>query len=160
MLTTPSSHAWLLFLAQNSSAGAAPASPAQPVNAVGVPGTSSQPAAGPATNGAPPAGPAGGSMIFWLLPAMLLVMILMSVMGGRKEKKKRAELMESLKKGERVQTIGGVLGTITEIGEQDLVLRVEEGRIRVLKTAVQTVLSKDKPASSLAEAKPEAKTAV
>jgi preprotein translocase subunit YajC len=101
-------------------------------------------------------------MIIWLLPVMLIVMILMSSMAGRKEKKKRAELIGALKKHDRVQTLGGIVGTVAEVGETEVVLRVEEGRIRFNKTAIQAIVdpSKVRSDTSIAELKGEAKATV
>jgi len=135
----------------------------QPVNAVGVPGGAAPaPTATNATTAAPGGAPGPGQpvakgpdMIFWLLPGMLLVMVLVSVLGGRKEKKKRAELMASLKKGDKVQTLGGIIGTIAELGEHDAVIRLEDGRMRIARTAIQGVVGSSPVAGSALEAKPE-----
>jgi preprotein translocase subunit YajC len=48
------------------------------------------------------------------------------VLGGRKEKKKRAALMASLKKHDKVQTVGGIIGTVVELTAEEVVLRVDE----------------------------------
>jgi preprotein translocase subunit YajC len=147
----------LVVLAQATDA------PAQPVNAVGVPGavqTTPETAQPLGTGGAAPASPGTGSMIMWLLPAMLILMILMSVMGGRKEKKKRAELMSSLKKHDKVQTLGGIIGTVVEISDTEVVLRVEDGRIRFSKAAIQAVISDSRiGGDSIVESKSDNKTA-
>jgi len=147
-------------------AGAAPAAAPQAVNPVGVPG-STPGVAGGTTGGsqplpAPSTGAAGGmSQMFWLFPVLIIAMILMTTLTGRKDKKKRAELMSSLKKQDKVQMIGGEIGTIVELSDDEVVLRVEEGRIRYARSAVQTVLaSKGKPDStSISELKGEPKTA-
>lgn len=129
---------------------AAPAVPANP-NMVGLP-DGAQPAApaGTATQGAPvgpgtaaPSSPFGGNFLFLMVGVMGL-MIVMQVLTGRKEKKKRAELMSSMKRGDRVQTIGGIIGTIAEIRDDDMVLRLEEGKVRVTRSSVATVLKEGK----------------
>lgn len=158
-MQTPT-HQFLLALAQpGATAGAAPASP-QPVNAVGVPGATPTVQGGDASQGSatPPQaqGPLGGNMLFWMLPVLLLFMFLMQAMTGRKEKKRREELANMIKKGERVRTVGGVVGTIAEVGDQDVVLRLEEGKMRIAKSAIQSVESKDRPqANGTIESKPE-----
>ncbi len=153
MLLTDS---FTLSLAQAAQPTAAPA--AGTVEAVGVPGAPSStgtPATGP---GGPGGAPAAGGMgpIMWLLPVMLVVMILVSVMGNRKEKKKQAELLSSVKKGDKVQMLGGVIGTVAEMGDTEIVLRVEEGRIRFAKSALQGLV-RPSVASGTLEAKPDAK---
>ncbi|MGP1347054.1 MAG: preprotein translocase subunit YajC [Phycisphaerales bacterium] len=90
--------------------------------------------------------PAGGSGLEFLLPLMLgffLLMIVMQVMSGRKEKKRRAEMMTGLRKHDRVRMLGGIIGTVAEIHDDELVVKVDEStntRIRFSKDAVQTVL--------------------
>lgn len=145
-----------LILAQDS-AGAAPATSQQvagmPQGA--APASTAQPSAPLTPTAAPGAG--GSSLIFWALPVMLIVMIGMSALAGRKEKKKRQELISNLKKHDRVQTIGGIIGTIIEVSDDDVVIRLEEGRMRVAKSAIAggTANSQRPGATSSLEAKPE-----
>lgn len=146
-------------LAQEGTAGAAPAT-----KVVGVPGagesTASLPAPGtgtPGTSGTPAgaASPFGG--IFLPLLLVMVLMIVMSIFSSRKEKKRRGELMSSLKKHDRVLTTGGMIGTIVEINEQDVVLRMEEGRIRFTRAAISQILNSaggSKP-NAVVEAKDE-----
>ncbi len=127
------------------------ATPSNP-NMVGLP-DGAQPAApaGAATQGAPvgpstgsaPASPFSGNFLFLMVGVMGL-MIVMQVLTGRKEKKKRAELMSSMKRGDKVQTIGGIIGTIAEIRDDDMVLKLEEGKVRVTRSSVATVLKEGK----------------
>jgi preprotein translocase subunit YajC len=144
-------------LAQEGTAVSAP--PARPV---GMPGASpttatAQPAA---PGGAVPQGQGGGSST---LPLIILVafgiMFIPMILSGRKEQKKRKELMESMRKGDKVQTSGGIIGTVVELGQDDVVLRVEEGRIRFAKAAVVAVLKSTaaKADASIAEPKAESK---
>jgi len=48
--------------------------------------------------------------------------------------KQRQELNASLKKGDRVKTSGGLLGTVTNLGEKVITLQVAEGvRVKVIR---------------------------
>ncbi len=96
----------------------------------------------------------------WLLPGMLVVMILMSWLSSRKDKKRQAELMANIKKGDRVQMMGGIIGSIVELGDTEVVLRVEEGRIRFARTAIVGLVQSRNGAASSLEAKPDAKVSV
>ncbi len=111
---------------------------AQPVSPAGTATT-----AAPAGTPAPASSPFGGSFLFLMVGVMGL-MILMQVRTGRKEKKKRAALMSSMKRGDKVQTIGGMIGTIVEIRDDDMVLKLEEGKVRVTRSSVATVLKESK----------------
>jgi preprotein translocase subunit YajC len=138
-------------------AGAAPAA-AQPATPVGQPTASGNGTLGTPGGTTPQSSPMGGSFMFLIL-AMVLIMLFTSIMAGRKDKKKRAELMSSLKKHDKVQMIGGIIGTVVEMSEHEVVLRVEEGRIRFHKSSVQGILeSHGKSDRSLAEVKSEPAT--
>jgi preprotein translocase subunit YajC len=53
----------------------------------------------------------------------------------RREREHRA-LLSSLKRGDRVVTAGGVIGTIEDIDENEVVLAVEEGKLRIAKSSI------------------------
>jgi len=98
-----------------------------------------------APGGATPAPSPFGSQFLLILLALFGVMIFMQVMAGRKEKKKRQELLSSLARHDRVQTVGGIIGAIAEVRPDYVVLKVDEStntKIRVARSAVQQVLKK------------------
>lgn len=108
------------------------------------PGTGPQPI-GPA--GAQPQGAPGfgsNALLFMFVPLFLLL-ILMSSFGARKEKKKRAAMLQSLGRYDRVQTMGGLIGTIIELKDDEVILKVDEStntKIHFSRSAVQSVLDK------------------
>jgi len=103
-------------------------------------------AAGSGAGGAPAGTAPGGGGLGMMLPllfGLMIFMIVTSMMSGRKEKKKRAALMSNLKRRDKVQTVGGVIGTIAEIKNDEIVLKVDHGsntRIRFARSAIQQVL--------------------
>ncbi len=145
-----------------------PAAQPSQVNVVGLPeqggatpaggSTQTQPAGGAGGTQAPPSG--GLGYLMPLMIAMLVVMIFTTMLSGRKEKKKRAELMATLGRQDKVLVAGGIIGTVTEVSEDSVVLRLEEGRMRVAKAAVQQILESSRAkGDALAEPKPEGKPA-
>lgn len=55
----------------------------------------------------------------------------------KKEEKKRQRMLESLKKGDKVVTVGGMYGTITRLSEKKVVLKVcENVEVEFLRTAI------------------------
>jgi len=99
-----------------------------------------QPAGGRDGGGQPGAGN-------WTLPALLLiflvVMVGMTIFSQRREKKKRQALIESISKDDRVVTIGGIIGTVVEIRDNEVVLKVDESsntRLKFSKSAIQGVV--------------------
>jgi preprotein translocase subunit YajC len=53
----------------------------------------------------------------------------------RREREHRA-LLSSLKRGDRVVTAGGIIGTIEDIDQNEVVLAVEEGKLRIAKSSI------------------------
>lgn len=113
------------------------------------PGAGAPPATGldGAANGAAaPGGPGGGfnSSFIYLMLLMVVAMIAFSLMGQRRDRKKRQSLLASIKKHDRVQTVGGVIGSIVELKPDTVVLKVDESsntRITFARSAIQQVLS-------------------
>lgn len=98
------------------------------------------------------------------MPLLLLlafgIMFIPMILSGRKESKKKAALLASIRKGDRVQTAGGIIGTVADINQDDLVLRMEEGRIRFAKSAIVGVLKSanfGKPEDNKADQKADQK---
>lgn len=78
-----------------------------------------------------------GPFIFILLGVMV-VMIFMSSRARKKQEKKRKEMIESLKKGDKVVTIGGVCGTIVEAKPTEVVIKVDDNtKIKFARWAVR-----------------------
>ena len=104
---------------------------------------------GASDNGEPGGGLGGGSggpggfNFLWIIILMFGVMMFMSWRSQSKEKKKRKLMLEAMHKGDKVQTAGGVLGTVIELREQEVVLKVDENnntRMRFSRSAIQQVL--------------------
>jgi preprotein translocase subunit YajC len=115
--------------------------------AAGVPGQTVAPADPAAAGGGGGGGgrsSAFGPEFLILMLGLLAVMIIMSVSGQRRERKKRKALLSSIQKHDKVQTVGGVIGSIVEIKPDFVVLKVDESsntRITFARSSIQQVLS-------------------
>ncbi|SFM32947.1 preprotein translocase subunit YajC [Variovorax sp. OV329] len=95
---------------------------------------------------APAAG--GGDMmssIGSMLPLLLMFVVLYFVMirPQMKRQKETRNMLSALAKGDEVATAGGVLGKITELGDQYMTLEIASGvNVRVQRSAVVQVLPK------------------
>ena len=86
--------------------------------------------------------------ILMFAPAILMVMLVYFLLSGRPQQKQQAkskELLENLKKNDRVLTAGGILGTVVNIREDNdyVTLRVDEGsntRMQILTTSIVKVI--------------------
>jgi len=96
-------------------------------------------------SGSPPpaSNPLGGGFI-WIILIFFVMMIVMTSMAGRKQRKRRAELLGSLSRFDKVQTLGGVIGVIQDISDHEIVVESEGTRMRFSRAAVQQVLRKGK----------------
>ena len=84
--------------------------------------------------------PLGG--ILFPMVLILGVLFMFSMFGGRKEKKRRAEMLTNLTKGAKIQTVGGVLGTVVDVREDEVLVKVDESsntRMRFAKSAISAV---------------------
>ena len=100
---------------------------------------------GGAGGGAPPPNPFGGNMLL-IFGGIFFFIILWSILGQRKEKKKREAMLDAIGKHDRVQTIGGVIGSVVELKSDTVVLKVDESsntRMTFSRSAIQQVLSEN-----------------
>jgi len=76
-----------------------------------------------------------------LLGGMVLLFVFMG-RGKRKTEAKRKEMLSALKKGDKVTTIGGIMGTIMEVRDDEVVVKTDESnnaRMRFARWAVRGV---------------------
>ena len=88
---------------------------------------------------APAAGQqAGGGWSFWLMIIlMFVIMYFFMIRPQRKQQKELEKFRNELKKGDKVITAGGIYGTIGEIEEKTVLLKVDgDVKIRVDKGSI------------------------
>jgi len=122
----------------------APPLPGQPAPAP-VPVQGSAPPGG----AAPAAAPQDPGGFFWILIPMMLVILVLPMITGRKERKKREAMLASIANRDRVQTIGGIIGVVTEVKSDQVTLRVDESsgtKLTFARNAVSEILEKAKNA--------------
>ena len=95
----------------------------------GGPAPASTPTTVPGTPVGVPAtlSPFGDSSMFILIGGMILFMWLLVIRPQKKEEKRRKSLIDSMKPGHQVVTIGGVHGEVVSVGELTVELNVTKG---------------------------------
>ena len=83
---------------------------------------------------------------FRLIPwiAILAVMLVIMVLPGRQQAKKRKQMMAGMSKNDRVLTRGGIIGVVVEVREHEVILKVDESnntRMHFAKQAIQHVFA-------------------
>ncbi len=82
--------------------------------------------------GSAPAG-GGGSMLSIILMIVVMIAIFYFLMIRPENKKKKAanEMRNSLKVGDEITTIGGIVGTICAVKEETIVMETGADRVRI-----------------------------
>ena len=87
---------------------------------------------------APAAGQQGGGWSMWIMLALIfVVMWFFMIRPQKKQQKELQNFRDSLAKGDKVVTIGGIFGTVVEVKEDSVLMEVDNGvKIRVSKQAI------------------------
>jgi preprotein translocase subunit YajC len=136
----------LWILAQGNEA---PSSiPAEPVAEEGTAETTTTTASEPNTPGVNPQGrgPFGSYQLIFL-GLMFVMMYLILFRGPRKKQQQHKQMVQSLAKNDKVRTIGGIIGTVVDVKDDEITLKVDESnntKIKVLPSAIGRNITKDK----------------
>ncbi len=81
---------------------------------------------------------AGGGAGFWIMMILIfVVMWLFMIRPQRKQQKEMEKFRNELKKGDKVVTAGGIYGTVAEIDEKTVLIKVDgEVKLRVDKSSL------------------------
>jgi len=99
----------------------------------------------PASQPAPWWAKALNNQLFVLI-LIMAVMWFFVLKGKRNQDKGRKDMLSQLKKGDRVQTIGGIIGTVVEAREDSVLVKVDESnntKIRFSRPAIHRVLTEE-----------------
>lgn len=85
-----------------------------------------------------------------LFPMVLVIGVLWIFFfrAKKKQDRQRAEVLDKLRPGQRVQTIGGIIGTVHQANDKEVSVKVDETnnvKIKFSRNAIHRVLDEDKP---------------
>ena len=93
-----------------------------------------------------------------MLIVMVAIMYFLMIRPENKRKKKAQEMRDSLKKGDVITSIGGIIGRIVSVGKDTIVIETSDDRVRMelTKWAVSSVgvQSGEQPEEKKEEKKP------
>ena len=116
---------------------------AEPVTETGSKTTTSADANSP--SGKPAQGQ--GSMHIIMLVVLFIFMYFVLFRGPQKKQKEHKKMVSSLKKNDRIRTIGGIIGTVVDIKEDEVTLKIDESnntKIKIVFSAIGKNLSNNK----------------
>ncbi len=111
------------------------------LNALLADATATPPAAAPA--GVPGAQPQGSPFgIFIPLILLVVIMYFMMIRPQSQQRKRQAQLIETLKSGDKVVTSSGIVGVVVTVKDKTVSLRSSDAKMEVTKSSVTEILER------------------
>jgi len=79
-----------------------------------------------------------------MLGVMFIIMYFLLIKGPKKKQKKHTQMVKAIQKNARIQTIGGIIGTVINVKDNEIVIKIDESnntKMTISKGAVSKVLS-------------------
>jgi len=79
------------------------------------------------------------------IPMMLLLVVMWVFMSSsqRKRQKAHAELMKTIKSGDKVTTTSGIVGTVVTVKDKSVNIRSADTKLEVLKSAISEITERE-----------------
>ena len=87
-----------------------------------------------------------GNMMFPLLLGIIVLYVIM-IRSKKGQERQRTDMLGQMKRGDRVQTIGGILGKVVEVEDSKVLLKVDENsntKIWFSRNAIHRVITEEK----------------
>jgi preprotein translocase subunit YajC len=87
-----------------------------------------------------------------LVMLLVVLMLFMSTRTKKKQERERTDMLSGMKRGDRVQTIGGILGKVVDVEDQKVLLKVDESsntKIWFRRDAIHRVVGDDVKAEAV-----------
>ena len=112
-----------------------------------------------APQGAAAGQPSGSDMLLQFLPLILMFVIFWFLLIRPQQKRQKAhkQMLEALKRGDRVITQSGLLGRILEIDDEKILLECGEAKLRMSRAAIAGLLDEKAAKEDKKDAKSEEK---
>jgi preprotein translocase subunit YajC len=82
-----------------------------------------------------------------LMLALVVIMYVFMIRGNKNKEKQREQMLNAIKKGDRVQTIGGMLGNVVDVRDDSIQVKVDESsnvKIWFVRSAIQKIRGDEK----------------
>ncbi|MDP2697960.1 preprotein translocase subunit YajC [Thalassospira sp.] len=99
----------------------------------------------------------GADMLTSFLPLILIFVVFyfLLIRPQQKKQKQHKEMLAAIRRGDKIVTAGGIIGTVAKvIGDDEVSVEIAEGvKVKVARGMISAVLSKTEPAKSSADDK-------
>lgn len=96
------------------------------------------------------AGASGGAgMLVQFAPLVLIFVVFyfLLIRPQQKRAKEHRDMLGNLRRGDRVVTGGGIVGTVQKVADDELTIEIAENvRVKVIRSTVTTILARTEPA--------------
>ena len=78
---------------------------------------------------------------------IIVVMYLFLFRGPRKKQAQHKQMVQGLQKNDRIRTIGGIIGTVVDVKDDEITLKIDESnntKIKIVSSAIGKNLSQEK----------------
>jgi preprotein translocase subunit YajC len=95
------------------------------------------------------------SMMSLLIPLVLMIalMYFLMIRPENKRKKQAEEMRNSLKKGDQITTIGGIVGKIVQVTDENIIIETSDDRVRMELTKWAVSINNSNPPADAKKAK-------
>jgi len=83
--------------------------------------------------------------LIWMIP-LFVIMYLLMFRGPKKKQQQHQKMVKALQKNDKVRTIGGILGTVIDVKDDEITLKIDESnntKVRITPGAVSKVVSNE-----------------
>jgi preprotein translocase subunit YajC len=97
--------------------------------------------------------PDGADMLMQFAPLILIFIVFyfLLIRPQQKKAKEHKAMLSAVRRGDRVVTGGGIVGTVSKSTDDDLIVEIAENvRVKVLRGSITAVLSKGEPVADKA----------
>ena len=95
------------------------------------------------------AGAAGGAGLLMQFAPLILIFVVfyfLLIRPQQKRAKEHRDMLGALRRGDRVVTGGGIVGTVQKVADDELTIEIAENvRVKVIRSTVTTVLARTEP---------------
>ena len=107
--------------------------------------TATPPAGTPTTAPAGTPGQAQGSPLGFVIPMVLIfvIMYFMMIRPQSQQRKRQAQMLQTLKSGDKVVTASGIVGVVVTVKDKTVSLRSSDAKMEVTKASVTEILERN-----------------